>query len=103
MSSSAPSAAAEDHLSIVGVGLRLPGGARDAESFWRILCSTESAIGEIPADRGWTSDEFVAPPKTRTDSCSGAEFKVSHCCIAARAARAPSCALATLPNPHDAR
>ena len=90
MSSSAHGKAAQDHLSIVGLGLRLPGGARDADSFWRILCSTESAIGEIPSDRGWTSDEFVAPPKTRADSSSGAEFKVSDCAEVSEDAMMPS-------------
>ena len=102
MSSSAHGKAAQDHLSIVGLGLRLPGGARDADSFWRILCSTESAIGEIPSDRGWTSDEFVAPPKTRADSSSGAEFKVSDCAEVSEDAIRTIRASATLQHQHEA-
>ena len=102
MSSSPHGKAAQDHLSIVGLGLRLPGGARDADSFWRILCSTESAIGEIPSDRGWTSDEFVAPPKTRADSSSGAEFKVSDCAEVSEDAIRTIRASATLQHQHEA-
>ena len=44
-------------IAIVGMGLRLPGGARDPESFAKLLWSGSDAITEIPADR-WSLDEF---------------------------------------------
>ena len=44
-------------IAIVGMGLRLPGGARDPESFAKLLWSGSDAITEIPADR-WSVDEF---------------------------------------------
>jgi acyl transferase domain-containing protein/acyl carrier protein len=47
-------------VAIVGMGLRFPGGAVDAESFWRILRDGVDAVGEIPADR-WPVDEFYDP------------------------------------------
>src|SRR5215470_17349192 len=46
-------------IAIVGMGLRLPGGVRDAESFAQLLWSGSDGITEIPADR-WSLDEFYA-------------------------------------------
>ncbi len=44
-------------VAIVGMGLRFPGGAVDAESYWQILRDGVDAVDEIPADR-WPVDEF---------------------------------------------
>ncbi|MCW3841498.1 type I polyketide synthase [Micromonospora yasonensis] len=57
-------------VAIVGMGMRFPGGAVDAESFWRILRDGVDAVDEIPADR-WPVDEFYdaepqQPGKMRT-------------------------------------
>ncbi|MEU4633922.1 type I polyketide synthase [Micromonospora chalcea] len=57
-------------VAVVGMGLRFPGGAVDAESFWRILRDGVDAVAEIPADR-WPVDEFYdeqpqQPGKMRT-------------------------------------
>ena len=46
-------------IAIVGMGLRLPGGVRDAESFAKLLWSGADAVTEIPADR-WSLEEFYA-------------------------------------------
>jgi acyl transferase domain-containing protein/SAM-dependent methyltransferase len=47
-------------IAIVGLGLRFPGGAHDAESFWQLLHDGVDAISEVPADR-WNIDTFYDP------------------------------------------
>jgi acyl transferase domain-containing protein/NADPH:quinone reductase-like Zn-dependent oxidoreductase/NAD(P)-dependent dehydrogenase (short-subunit alcohol dehydrogenase family)/acyl carrier protein len=44
-------------IAIIGIGCRFPGGARDPESFWRLLSDGVDAIGEVPADR-WDADAY---------------------------------------------
>ena len=44
-------------IAIIGIGCRFPGGARDPESFWRLLSNGVDAIGEVPADR-WDADAY---------------------------------------------
>jgi acyl transferase domain-containing protein len=44
-------------IAIVGVGCRFPGGAADAETYWRMLAAGTDAVGEIPADR-WDHEAF---------------------------------------------
>ena len=51
-------------IAVVGLGLRYPGGAHDAASFWELLCDGVDAIREVPADR-WSNDEmYDADPDT---------------------------------------
>jgi acyl transferase domain-containing protein len=38
-------------IAICGMGMRLPGGIRDSESFWDTLANGKDARGPIPADR----------------------------------------------------
>ncbi|RPJ20130.1 MAG: polyketide synthase, partial [Chloroflexi bacterium] len=38
-------------IAIIGLGCRFPGGATDAESFWRLLRDGVDAVTEIPAER----------------------------------------------------
>ena len=45
-------------IAIVGMGLRLPGGVRDAESFAKLLWSGADAVTEIPADR-WSARRIL--------------------------------------------
>ncbi len=52
---------AADPIAIVGVGLRLPGGATDEESFWTLLAEGLAMRFAIFADR-WTG----APGMSRT-------------------------------------
>jgi acyl transferase domain-containing protein/SAM-dependent methyltransferase len=47
-------------IAIVGMGVRFPGGACDAESFAQLLWSGEDAVTQIPADR-WSLDALYAP------------------------------------------
>ncbi|MFB9905678.1 SDR family NAD(P)-dependent oxidoreductase [Allokutzneria oryzae] len=43
--------AKSEPIAIVGMGLRLPGGADDPESFWRLLDERTDAVTEVPAAR----------------------------------------------------
>ncbi|UGT61031.1 beta-ketoacyl synthase N-terminal-like domain-containing protein [Nocardia asteroides] len=38
-------------IAIVGMGVRLPGDVTDAETYWALLSSAESACGQLPEDR----------------------------------------------------
>ncbi len=50
-----------DPIAIVGMGLRLPGGVMDEESFWRLLAEGRDTIREIPPERWdwrvWEGDD----------------------------------------------
>ena len=46
-----------DPVAIVGVGMRLPGGAHDEESLWRVLAGGVDTISEIPRDR-WDIEAY---------------------------------------------
>lgn len=49
-------------IAVIGLSCRTPGGAHDAESFWRLLDEGRDAIGPIPRDR-WDHDAlFDADP-----------------------------------------
>lgn len=58
----AAEAARREPIAIVGMGLRFPGGARDAGSFARLLWSGTDAIGGIPADRWSLESLYDADP-----------------------------------------
>jgi len=47
-------------IAIVGMGLRFPGGVRDAESYAELLWSGRDAVTEIPPER-WSLDALYAP------------------------------------------
>ena len=47
----------KEPIAIVGIGLRLPGGAHDESSLWQMLADGVDAISEIPADR-WDLDAY---------------------------------------------
>lgn len=55
-------------VAIVGIGCRFPGGARDPETFWKMLCEGVDAVREIPVDRwdwrGYYDAEPGKPGKT---------------------------------------
>ncbi|KAL4399745.1 fatty acid synthase [Malassezia pachydermatis] len=46
-------------LSVVGIGLRLP-GSRDKKEFFELLKESRSAIGQVPRDR-WNPDTMTKP------------------------------------------
>ena len=47
-------------IAIVGMGLRLPGGSVDADTFWRLLDEGRDAISEVPSDR-WDCNDYYDP------------------------------------------
>ena len=57
-------------IAIVGIGCRFPGGANDAETYWKLLCEGVDAISEVPQDR-WNLNSYFdsdrsQPGKTYT-------------------------------------
>ncbi len=51
-------------LAIVGIGLRLPGGINNPESFWQALIEGRNLIGEVPSDR-WNIKSFFDQDRAR--------------------------------------
>jgi acyl transferase domain-containing protein len=47
-------------VALVGMGLRFPGGAHDADSFWELLWTGTDAIREIPSER-WDAGALYDP------------------------------------------
>ncbi|HEY3756646.1 MAG TPA: MupA/Atu3671 family FMN-dependent luciferase-like monooxygenase [Opitutaceae bacterium] len=54
----------DDAVAIVGLGLRLPGGADTPEAFWRLLQGGVDAITEVPGDRWDHSAVYDPEPAT---------------------------------------
>ncbi|MFT4625565.1 MAG: acyl transferase domain-containing protein/acyl carrier protein [Myxococcota bacterium] len=52
--------ARREPIAVVGVGLRLPGGATDLASYWQLLRDGVDAISEVPPDR-WDVDALYDP------------------------------------------
>ncbi|PPK68489.1 type I polyketide synthase [Actinokineospora auranticolor] len=50
---SAPRAAVDEPIAIVGIGCRFPGGVRSPEQLWDLLVDGRDAITPPPGDRGW--------------------------------------------------
>jgi acyl transferase domain-containing protein/SAM-dependent methyltransferase/acyl carrier protein len=48
----------DEPIAVVGMGLRLPGGAVDADSYWRLLIDGVDAITEVPAQR-WSAHDLL--------------------------------------------
>jgi acyl transferase domain-containing protein/NADPH:quinone reductase-like Zn-dependent oxidoreductase/NAD(P)-dependent dehydrogenase (short-subunit alcohol dehydrogenase family)/acyl carrier protein len=50
----------KEPIAIVGMSLRFPGGANDAETFWALLHNGIDAIREVPSER-WNIDSYYDP------------------------------------------
>src|SRR5690242_18839919 len=50
----------KDRIAIIGIGCRFPGGANDAESFWKLLIEGREAVTDVPADR-WNVERYYDP------------------------------------------
>ncbi len=51
-------------IAVVGMGCRLPGGARSPAAFWELLSRGEDAIRPVPSDRWDTEAYFAADAET---------------------------------------
>ena len=60
---------ASEPIAIVGIGCRMPGGANDADAFWRILRDKVDTIGDVPPDR-WDIAAYHDPDGKRPGSIS---------------------------------
>lgn len=61
--------AAMEPIAIIGLDLKFPGEATDAEGFWRMLVEGQSALKDIPDDRFKVSS-FHHPDPERAGSVS---------------------------------
>ena len=52
--------AQKEPIAIIGMSLRFPGGANDAETFWALLHNGIDAITEVPPER-WNIDSYYDP------------------------------------------
>ena len=50
----------KDRIAIIGIGCRFPGGANDAESFWKLLTEGRDAVTDVPTDR-WNVERYHDP------------------------------------------
>ena len=54
--------ASVEPVAIIGMGMRLPGGVHDAESFWKLLVEKRDGRCKVPEDR-YNVDAFYGPGK----------------------------------------
>ncbi len=50
----------KEPIAIIGIGCRLPGGAEDPASYWRLLRGGFDAVREVPAER-WDASAYYDP------------------------------------------
>jgi thioester reductase-like protein len=55
-----PEPTSADPIAIIGIGCRLPGGATNAQTFWKMLMGGVDAIREVPQDR-WDHRFYYDP------------------------------------------
>ena len=52
--------ARSEPIAIIGMGCRFAGGARDGESFWKLLAAGTDVMSEVPKER-WDADLYFDP------------------------------------------
>ncbi|WP_233281006.1 type I polyketide synthase [Paenibacillus algicola] len=62
--SSGDSSEVREPIAVIGMGCRFPGGARNLEDFWSMLCQGVDGIGEIPEDR-WNISSYYDPDRSK--------------------------------------
>ncbi|WP_328395734.1 type I polyketide synthase [Nocardia sp. NBC_00416] len=64
----APSAAAEEPVAVVGMGCRYPGGVRSAGGLWDLVVGGVDAVSGWPGDRGWDGAGLFSVDRGRAGS-----------------------------------
>ena len=54
----------DEPIAIAGIGCRFPGGADDADAFWKLMVDGVDAVTEVPPDR-WSLAKFYDPRPDR--------------------------------------
>lgn len=49
-----------NHVAIIGLSCRFPGGVRSLDDYWRVLTSGKDVITQIPPER-WSMDRYLHP------------------------------------------
>ncbi|HEX7825027.1 MAG TPA: beta-ketoacyl synthase N-terminal-like domain-containing protein, partial [Mycobacterium sp.] len=49
----------DDPVVIVGMALEAPGGIDTADDYWTLLSERREALGQFPADRGWSIRDLL--------------------------------------------
>ena len=71
--------ASREPVAIVGLGLRAPGGATDADSFWRLLAESVDAIGPVPSER-WPHENYYDPDPDKPGRIASPARRFSYRC-----------------------
>jgi acyl transferase domain-containing protein/NAD(P)-dependent dehydrogenase (short-subunit alcohol dehydrogenase family) len=50
-----------DKVAIIGMACRFPGDVRSPEDLWRVVSTSTDAVSELPADRGWDTENLYDP------------------------------------------
>ena len=60
----ASESARHEPIAIVGMACRVPGGAQDADSYWKLLAEGRDVVSEVPPDR-WDVDAYYDADPTK--------------------------------------
>ncbi|MEU9797274.1 SDR family NAD(P)-dependent oxidoreductase, partial [Streptomyces sparsogenes] len=65
---SAPAAADDEPIAIIGMSCRYPGGVRTPEELWQLVADGRDGVTPFPRDRGWNVGELYDPEGARPNT-----------------------------------